>query len=285
MVIESIFSPGRAERHPFEMFLLGIFYGSIGIGLALWIFKEWSSMVMVFLTATACIPLMYRTLKYEEAKDKEISGELPLMKQHFKALLFFVMLFLGFTIAFSFWNFVLPEKIVATAFLAQSKTIQSINTPTGAATSLNVFMKVFVNNIRVLFFCIFFSFFYGAGAIFILAWNGSVIGTAIGGLARNKLSEFLAKAGAVNAGHYFHVISAGLIRYLPHGIFEILGFFMGGLAGGIISVAVVNHDFATKEFNHILADSLDLLILSIMIIFFAALIEVYVTPSLFKAIF
>jgi uncharacterized membrane protein SpoIIM required for sporulation len=284
MVLESILSPTKAERKPFELFFLGIIYASIGALLAWWIFKEWSSMVMVFLTAMASIPLMYRTLKYEEHEDMEIKDEYPLIKQHMKAVLFFIFLFLGFTIAFSFWNFILPAKTVAIAFKAQASTINLINNPTGAATSINIFMKIFSNNIRVLFFCIFFSFFYGAGAIFILAWNGSVIGTAIGALSRNKLGEIMAKVGFVHAGNYFQVLTLGILRYLPHGIIEVIGFFIGGLAGGIISVAVVNHDFGSKEFNHILADSLDLLIMAILIIFFAAIVEVYFTPSFFHLV-
>lgn len=281
MVLESILNPTKAERKPWDLFLMGIIYATIGALLAWWIFKEWSSMVMVFLTAMASIPLMYRTLKYEEREDVEIKEEYPLIKQHMKAVIFFIFLFLGFTLAFSFWNFILPAKTVAVAFKAQSSTIQSINNPTGAATSINVFMKIFTNNIRVLFFCIFFSFFYGAGAIFILAWNGSVVGTAIGALSRNKLGEIMAKVGFAHVGNYFQVLTLGILRYLPHGILEVIGFFVGGLAGGIISVAVVNHDFGTKEFNHIVADSLDLLILSILIIFFAAIVEVYITPPLF----
>jgi uncharacterized membrane protein SpoIIM required for sporulation len=285
MVLESIINPSGAERHPLEMLLLGLVYASIGIVLAMWIFKEWSSMVMVFLTAMACIPLMYKTLQYEEAKDKEIEDELPLMKEHFKALLFFLMLFIGFTLAFTLWNIFLPETVAEATFSAQAKTIRSINAPTGAAIGMNAFMKIFSNNIRVLFFCIFFSFFFGAGAIYILAWNASVIGTAMGTLARTKLSQILAANGSVHAGNYIQILTAAIIRYLPHGIFEVLGFFMGGLAGGIISVAVVNHDFGTNKFYHILADSLDLLILSIIIIFGAALIEVWLTPIIFGSLF
>ncbi len=283
MVLESIISPTKAERRPVEMLFLGMAYALIGAVLAIWIFRQWSSMVMVFLTAMASVPLMYRTLRYEEHEDIEIKEEYPLIKQHMKAVIFFLMLFLGFTLTFSILNFALPPNLERVAFSAQRSTIQSINSPTGAAVSLDVFMRIFANNVRVLFFCIFFSFFYGAGAIFILAWNSSVIGTAIGSLARNKLGETLAKAGFVNAGHYFHVFTLGFLRYLPHGIFEVIGFFIGGLAGGIISVAVVNHDFGTKEFNHIIADSLDLLMLAILIIFIAAIIEVYITPILFHS--
>ena len=47
---------------------------------------------------------------------------------------------------------------------------------------------------------------------------------------------------------------------------------------GIISVAVINHDYKTKEFRHILIDSIDLIILSIFLLIIAGLIEVYITP-------
>ena len=50
-------------------------------------------------------------------------------------------------------------------------------------------MPIFMNNMRVLLFTILFAFFYGAGAIFIFAWNASVIGFAIGNVFRNKLAN------------------------------------------------------------------------------------------------
>ncbi len=172
------------------------------------------------------------------------------------------------------------------AFSTQIITIDAINSaPTGHAVtieqSLGNFMKIFVNNFRVMFFCIFFAFFYGAGAIFILVWNASIIGAALGNFVREGLSEVATKLGMMSLGSYFHVFSMGVLRYMTHGVFEIMGYFIGGLAGGIISVAVIRHDFGSKEFNHILADSLDLLILAIVILFFAAMVEVFITPAIF----
>ena len=66
-----------------------------------------------------------------------------------------------------------------------------------------------------------------------------------------------------------------------HGIPEIAAYFVAGLAGGIISVAVIRHDFGTKRFKHILFDSLDLIVISIFILLVAAAIEVFITPRLF----
>ena len=89
MVLESLVNPIKAERQPYEMFFIGLLYASIAIFLSIWIFKEYSSLVMVFLTVFAAVPLMYNTLKLEEKKDIEISGERKLLREHGKALKFF----------------------------------------------------------------------------------------------------------------------------------------------------------------------------------------------------
>lgn len=75
--------------------------------------------------------------------------------------------------------------------------------------------------------------------------------------------------------------SIGLLRYSLHGVPEILAYFIGGLAGGIISIAVIRHDFGTKKFERILLDSSDLLITAVVVLLIAAIIEVFITPALF----
>ena len=76
-------------------------------------------------------------------------------------------------------------------------------------------------------------------------------------------------------------LPASFLRYLIHGIPEISAYFTAGLAGGIISVAVIKHHFKQEKFWHVLYDSISLIILAIIILFIAALIEVFITPALF----
>ena len=71
MVLESLINPFKAERKPWEMFFIGFLYSSVGIALSLWIFKDQASLIMVFLTVMACIPVVYNTIKYEEKKDSD----------------------------------------------------------------------------------------------------------------------------------------------------------------------------------------------------------------------
>jgi uncharacterized membrane protein SpoIIM required for sporulation len=62
---------------------------------------------------------------------------------------------------------------------------------------------------------------------------------------------------------------------------EIAAYFVAGLAGGIISIAIIRHDFGTKKFEHILLDSADLFLLSIGLLLVAGILEVWVTPVFF----
>ena len=90
MVLESLMNPITAEKRPYEMFFIGFLYSSIAIVLSLWVFKSQSSIVMVLLTVLACVPLMYNTIKYEASKKE--SKEIFLLREHTRALYFFVFL-------------------------------------------------------------------------------------------------------------------------------------------------------------------------------------------------
>ncbi len=274
MVLESLLTPLEAENKLKRVFIFGLIYTIVGAFLSLWIFKDGASLVMVFLTVVATIPLIYLTLKFEEKKDIEIENEKILIKEHWKALKVFMYLFFGMIIGYSLLYIFLPAATSENLFQTQVNTIKAINTNiTGNATIFDILLKILLNNIKVLFFTILFAFFYGAGAIFILTWNASVIGAAVGNFVKSRILTSI---------DYFHVIPLGILRYMTHGFFEILAYFIGALAGGIISVAVINHDVNSERFTHILKDSIDLILLALIVLIFAALVEVFVTPIFFS---
>lgn len=291
MVLESLITPLAAEKKPWEMFFLGIFYSTIAMFLGLWIFYEQSSMVMVFLTSLAATPLIFHAIRREE-KSEDHKKEVVLLKEHSRVLYFLICMFFGFIISFSAWYIFLPSGMTETMFSTQMQTIAAINAKisggtsvignfmggtmhiTGNLTSQQLFWKILENNVKVLMFCIFFSFFYGSGAIFILTWNASVISAAIGNFVRTNIAT-------VTGLSYFSIFSIGIFRYMTHGVFEILAYFMGGLAGGIISVAVIRHELGTKQFKKVLLDSVDLILLALGVLFLASFVEVFITPALF----
>ncbi len=287
MVLESLLSPLKAEAHPSIALIMGAGYATLGLGLSAWIFiNDNPSLMMVFLTTMAAIPLIYNLIKIEEKKDLKNLDEKNLLKEHSRALLVFLNYFVGVTLAFAFLYVIIPILFPnfrsSDLFQVQINTITAIrsNVTGNAYSSLGVFTKILSNNLRVLIFCVFFSFLFGVGAIFILTWNASVIGVAIGDTIRSGLLGLGKQFHIALSPSYAHITSCGLFQYAIHGIPEIGAYFIAGLGSGIISVAAIRHDFGTKKYVSIIMDSSLLLLLSLIILVIAAFLEVYVTPGL-----
>lgn len=282
MVLEDFIGPRHAEKRPWELFFLGLIYASIGIFLSLWIFDSYAGIVSIFLTTMATIPLIYHTMKFEEKKDTVYDDEKTILKEHSKAILFFMFLFLGITVAYVLWYVFLPSSTVSEFFVIQAQTINTINDKiTGNIAQLSLFTKIFLNNIKVLAFSVLFSLFYGVGAMFILTWNASVIATAIGEFIRTSLGYYTRIYGAPTLGNYFNAAIVGMFKFSIHGIPEILSYFIGGLAGGIMSVAIMKKEFKGENYQKIILDVSDLILIAVGILLIAALLEVYVTPLIF----
>lgn len=286
-MLEMLINPKKAERRPWEMFFIGLFYSSLSLFLVNLVFSkdpvlyQYSGVLVVTFTVMFSMPFVYYTLRLEERKINVRSGLISLLKEHEKALVAFLWLFMGFVVAFSFWYILLSP---VESFRPQIETYCSINQPsnfqqctdqygltnstlsTGMATgSVNDLVVIFTNNIYVLIFTLIFSLIFGAGVIFVLAWNASVISAAVGIFAKSNIYD----------------LPLGILRYMIHGIPEIASYFIVSLAGGLISVAVIKHEFGTEKFWEVLQDSLNLIILAIVVLFLAALIETYITPMLF----
>ena len=283
MVVESLLFPINAEKRPWQMFFLGFLYTSIGIFISVWIFGDQASLIMVFMITMAALPIFYNTMKLEESKDMLIDKESEILKEHNKAISFFMYLFIGITVACAIWYSVLPTDTINVLFDKQVGTIQTINNQVSGnvITGIDVFTKIFFNNFKVLTFSILFAFVYGAGSIFILSWNATVIGAAIGNFIRANVSSYTSSLGLLEAGNYFHVVSLGLLKYSIHGIPEIAAYFYGGLAGGILSVALIRKHFRTPKFQGIMLDFSELILIAIGFLIAASFLEVYVTPVLF----
>ena len=179
---------------------------------------------------------------------------------------------------------VLPQPVVDNVFNLQQAAIANVNKNinvvlVGNVTKADVFTAVLLNNLKVLFFCLIFSFLYGIGAIFILTWNASVIAAAIGNLIKIEVAKAASLVGFPALSSYFGAITFSFFRYMTHGIFEIISYFVAGLAGGIISIALIKHNL--KE-DRVLIDALDLVLISLGFLFIGGIIEVYITPLWFS---
>jgi uncharacterized membrane protein SpoIIM required for sporulation len=287
-MIETIINPKLAEKKPWVMFFIGLVYASLSLLLVKWFFvndailSRFSGMIVITFCVMFSIPFMYFMIRQEEEEDEEVEGFLGVWRMHSDAIYAFMWLFLGFVIAFSFWHIVLEDPNL---FNAQLETYCMINKPgeieqcveryslsqkmgasTGAITKEMKFLKILENNIYVMIFTLIFSLLFGAGAIFILAWNASIIAAAIGIFTKYNINE----------------IPLGLLRYMIHGFPEIAAYFTTALAGGMFGVGILRNGIRSKTFIRVTENSFILLFIAIVILIIAAAIEVYFTPLLFN---
>lgn len=248
-----------AIRHPAWMFVIGGIVSITCLIISYLIFSEQIGWFTTFLVTIAMTPFMINLLRYEEdvqerlPKNIEID-ELSFMQRYKSILKVFTAFFLGMMLSYSVLYVILPGQIAEKLFYDQMTKINEIR---GMATVPDFFFKILSNNISVLFLSFFFSFLFGAGAIFILTWNASVLSTAIGSLAKS--------IGGL------HALPIAVIPFFPHGSLEILAYFIGAIAGGIASAALTRKE--SKKFWFVIKDSMKLMSFSLILLIAAASIE------------
>lgn len=289
-MLEAIINPKSAEKRPWKMFFIGLVYASLSLLLVKWFFSgdavlsKFSGLIVVTFCVMFSLPFMYRMIKREEAEDERIEGFFDVWHVHRDVIYSFMWLFLGFVIAFSFWYIVIGNS---TMFNAQLETYCMINSGgdiagcvkeygiTGDYLGLTGnmaneggvwrFLSILENNVYVMIFTLVFSLIFGAGAIFILAWNATVIASAIGIFTKYQISS----------------IPLGLGRYMIHGLPEITAYFVTALAGGIFGVGILRHGLDGKKLYRVIGNVIILLFIAILILVVAAVVEVYLTPIMF----
>ncbi len=286
-MLESMVNPKRVEKGPWKMFFIGIIYASLSLLLVKWFFSkdivlsQYSGMIVVTFAVMFSLPFMYYIIKKEEAEDEQVVGFLSVWKIHKDAVFALMWLFMGLIIAFSFWHIVLGDSNL---FNAQIETYCRINSPgnvfgcvekytfaktatgtTSVVTKEIRFLSIIENNVYVMIFTLLLSLIFGAGAIFVLTWNASVIAAAITVFTKNTIQD----------------IPLGILRYMIHGFPEIAAYFITALAGGIFGVGILRNGVRGKRFIHVLENTVILLFIALIILLIAAIIEVYFTPIIF----
>lgn len=279
-------NPKNTDKGAWKMLIVGIVYGSLALLLTHWFFSgdpalsNASGMIVVTFTIMFTLPYMYFIIRKEEEEDETVEGFFSVWQIHKDAIYALMWLFLGLVIAFSFWHIVLQDSNLLNF---QVDTYCRINSPYdvegcvqqytfpqgkvtgGVVSGFDRAISILENNIYVMIFTLIFSLIFGAGAIFILVWNASVIAAAIGIFAKYQIGE----------------IPFGVARYAIHGFPEIAAYFITALAGGIFGVGALRNGIMNKRFLRVMENTVILLFIAVMILVFAAILEVYITPILF----
>lgn len=257
MVLEKLVSLKAAVRNPWMMFIVGGLISVACLVVAFLVFKESVGTFTTFLITVAMAPFMVNLLTYEEATTEDEIGareKMNLLERHGDMLTLYSAFFVGMILTMSIIFIFLPADVVEHIFKDQ---IEEINIIRGSFVNMTVFERILINNISVLLITFLFSFLFGAGAVFILSWNASVLATAIG----------LASKAIGGAEGYLKAV----LIFFPHGSLEILAYFIGAIAGGVVSAAVTRN--RSKYFWSVIEDSMKFLVIAVVLLVAAGMIE------------
>ncbi len=255
MVLDKLVDLRTALNNPLTMFIVGGMVSLCCLTIAFIVFPESVGMFTTVLITMAMTPFMVNLIYHEtEDTENDIAKGTSFLERHYDIISVYVALFLGMVLSLSIVFILLPGTLVEDVFSDQISEIERIQ---GSFLSLAMFEIILINNIGVLLISFLFSFLFGSGAIFILAWNASVLSAAIGLVAKS-------------IGGIYGLPSAVLV-FFPHGSLEILAYFFGAIGGGLVSVTVTKRK--SKYFWTIIRDSLKLLVVGFILLILAAIVE------------
>lgn len=260
-MIESLLSFEEINDRPYIMLLWAFIICIVAILVSSQIASSIAGIDTGFFTVVfIMIPSVYFITmlikREEEMEEEQIKKHYKrsFWERHNKDLLILLFYFAGLTLAFSIMSFFLPSDF----FHVQLSKINELHAITGSFSQNSSFITILFNNLQVMFISFLFSFIFGAGAVFIIIWNASVLGVYVGQLSKSL----------------WHIPIVSL-SFLPHGIPEIAGYLCAGLAGGILSAVILRKN-TTKVFEIVVFDCIKILLLGVFLIIVGAGIEAFI---------
>jgi uncharacterized membrane protein SpoIIM required for sporulation len=200
------------------------------------------------------LPFMHNLLKAQEAKQEELwAMEKSLLQRHKKIIEIYIAFFSGIILATSIIYLILSSEIAESIFKEQIMEIEAIRS---RIVFPSLFQTILFNNLTVLILSFLLAFLISAGAIFVLAWNATILSTAIGLAAKNIFG-----------------LPHAILMFLPHGSLEFLAYFLAVISGGILSAAVTRRK--SKRFWFVFQDCMLLLLIGVWLIVVAAFVEIF----------
>jgi uncharacterized membrane protein SpoIIM required for sporulation len=261
MVFEEILKAEWMHKNLLGIYLLALLYSAVAVMCAAIVFPNSIDLISVAFIGIIFLPSLEQILSFEARtafKHRAIKIRDVLM-QHASIFWIYLAIMLGIFSVFLIISLLLPTTVTSGLFKSQLAIYGN------AGTGTVDFNSIAQNNLRVIFVTFFLSMIYGAGSILMISWNASVWGAIIG---------FFIKEGIEKGGNPLYYLTNVLMPMLPHLIFESGGYLLGAIGGGLLAISVVNEKIMSKRFKWMLTDSLAIFTLGIVLIIFAAWIEV-----------
>jgi len=281
-MLEFIFSPKKMLDRPYLVLFEAIYLVIISVFISLFLLpKSYVGIGILTFITIGSIPLFNKIFSYNSYL---FNYNKSFFSRHKKLLIILVYFFIGLFVAFSAFYFFSTESLRETIFLTQYGEIEGIanlrSSITGDVSAINIkdqsiFQKVFLivlnNNLGVTLRALLLSLFYGAGALFLIAWNASILATVIS-------SEIFSSVMITNAGFFSPFIALfnalfNFLGYIPHGLPEILAYFLISFAGAMLARDLIKGTFSTEYKYRVFWDFLFMVMLALVLLIIGAIIE------------
>ncbi len=273
--MEHLFSTKRIEHDPWLVAWMAFMFVAIAVSITSYIYPVESGLFIITLVVMPAIPFFLHEIILEE-KKQECRTKGNILTCYNRLIKFYGYFFIGTVLGFAFCSALLPEDVSDKMFAVQKDEISLFSSAITSGQAISFqgdFIGLFIHNLQVLALMLIFSFVYSIGSIFLLVWNASLVGVFLEQFIRTSL-PYYSQYGFLAFPTAFIVGSlSGLLRLLPHGIFEISAFFIASIAGGIVSISVERRMFKKSNLKNILFDAVKLLVISIILLAIGAVIE------------
>ncbi len=270
MVLEEI-KPEYVERRPYYAFLFGFAYVIIAYLTSFVFFPTTISVAILFLITLLLVPTVIRLMAIEERRERSDALQY-FIRDHRDIFEIYIFLFLGVFVGFLILGLVVSLGIFnyQMNFLEKQEGLSSElvknRLSDGLKGDFKSFLGLLENNLFVAIVAFILSFFYGAGAMFLIVLNASIFSTFITFVINNV-------SNAVGKITIFGI-------FLVHMIPELAGFLFAAIAGGVVSKALLQERFGSERYMNVSKDSTFILLIAIILIILAAFLETYATTAL-----
>jgi len=273
MVLEFIVE--KELKKPVNLLLTGILLSCIAIVISLSLFVRTPSLVLVAFMTLPAIYIFTKLFEKESTAELKAKTTLELIKKNKDVIEMYTILFIGMSIGIALWYAFMPRETLSVLFSEQLYNLNQLGVSTGFYTSSSIFNVIVENNAKLVLLSAALSFIFGAGALYILSWNASVVGSAVGTLIYGiRTAESNSAIGLLKG------LGLGAAFYILHLIPEVIAYFNAAIAGAIISVAIMRYQPLTKHSNKLIFAGLFLIALSLILIVFAAMLEVGISHQI-----
>jgi len=249
MVLERIISVEKVESKPYYAGFFGAMIAVIAILVGYRVFQSSAGMAALAFIVIGSLPFLRKLISIEESEEATANTFLKAFKRNKNIIEIFFYFFIGVSLVYFILSTIFPN--LGSLLFSEQHSVFSGSISYSLENS--DLLPIIKNNFSIILLSLILSLLYGAGSVFIISWNASVLGT------------FLAYKGFPT-----------LLYYLPHASIEFVAFFMAAIAGSIISEAIEKKDYSGDRFRNILRDAGLLIVLSTILIVVAAIIEIQV---------